>query len=283
MLLKEIKKVFHTELDAIYGKEEVSSFFYLLIEHYLGLERFILAVQPELIITKEEESPLFAALSKLKLQVPIQYIIGKTNFMDLDFVVNKNVLIPRPETEELVRWILDDFSTAQSDLKILDIGTGSGCIAISLAKNLPNAKVYALDVSQEALAVAKETAELNGVEIYFVNADILEVNDLDDKFDIIVSNPPYVRMLEKQEMKNNVLDNEPELALFVTDDNPLIFYKKIAELAAKNLIDKGVLYFEINQYLGKETQSLLEATNFSEIELRKDFFGNDRMLKGKIC
>jgi release factor glutamine methyltransferase len=283
MLLKEIKKVFHTELDAIYGKEEVSSFFYLLIEHYLGLERFILAVQPELIITKEEESPLFAALSKLKLQVPIQYIIGKANFMDLDFVVNKNVLIPRPETEELVRWILDDFSTAQSDLKILDIGTGSGCIAISLAKNLPNAKVYALDVSQEALAVAKETAELNGVEIYFVNADILEVNDLDDKFDIIVSNPPYVRMLEKQEMKNNVLDNEPELALFVADDNPLIFYKKITELAAKNLIDKGVLYFEINQYLGKETQSLLEATNFSEIELRKDFFGNDRMLKGNIC
>jgi release factor glutamine methyltransferase len=283
MLLKEIKKVFHTELDAIYGKEEVSSFFYLLIEHYLGLERFILAVQPELIITKEEGSPLFEALSKLKLQVPIQYIIGKTHFMDLDFVVNKNVLIPRPETEELVRWVLDDFSTVKSDLKILDIGTGSGCIAVSLAKNLPNAKVYAIDVSEEALAVAKETAKLNGVEIYFINADILEVNDLDDKFDIIVSNPPYVRMLEKQEMKNNVLDNEPELALFVADDNPLIFYKKIIELAPKNLIDKGVLYFEINQYLGKETQSLLEATNFSEIELRKDFFGNDRMLKGKIC
>jgi len=283
MLLKEIKKVFHTELDAIYGKEEVSSFFYLLIEHYLGLERFILAVQPELIITKEEGSPLFEALSKLKLQVPIQYIIGKTHFMDLDFVVNKNVLIPRPETEELVRWVLDDFSTVKSDLKILDIGTGSGCIAVSLAKNLPKAKVYAIDVSEEALAVAKETAKLNGVEIYFINADILEVNDLDDKFDIIVSNPPYVRMLEKQEMKNNVLDNEPELALFVADDNPLIFYKKIIELAAKNLIDKGVLYFEINQYLGKETQSLLEATNFSEIELRKDFFGNDRMLKGKIC
>jgi len=283
MLLKEIKKVFHTELDAIYGKEEVSSFFYLLIEHYLGLERFILAVQPELIITKEEGSPLFEALSKLKLQVPIQYIIGKTHFMDLDFVVNKNVLIPRPETEELVRWVLDDFSTVKSDLKILDIGTGSGCIAVSLAKNLPNAKVYAIDVSEEALAVAKETAKLNGVEIYFINADILEVNDLDDKFDIIISNPPYVRMLEKQEMKNNVLDNEPELALFVADDNPIIFYKKIIELAAKNLIDKGVLYFEINQYLGKETQSLLEATNFSEIELRKDFFGNDRMLKGKIC
>jgi release factor glutamine methyltransferase len=283
MLLKEIKKVFHTELDAIYGKEEVSSFFYLLIEHYLGLERFILAVQPELIITKEEGSPLFEALSKLKLQVPIQCIIGKTHFMDLDFVVNKNVLIPRPETEELVRWVLDDFSTVKSDLKILDIGTGSGCIAVSLAKNLPNAKVYAIDVSEEALAVAKETAKLNGVEIYFINADILEVNDLDDKFDIIVSNPPYVRMLEKQEMKNNVLDNEPELALFVADDNPLIFYKKIIELAAKNFIDKGVLYFEINQYLGKETQSLLEATNFSEIELRKDFFGNDRMLKGKIC
>ncbi len=282
MLLKEIKRVFHTELDTIYGKEEVSSFFYLLIEHYLGLERFILAVQPQLIITKEEESPLFAALSKLKLQVPIQYIMGKTHFMDLDFRINKNVLIPRPETEELVRWILDDFSTVQSHLKILDIGTGNGCIAISLAKNLPSAKVYALDVSEEALAVAKENAELNGVKIHFIKSNILEVHDLDEKFDIIASNPPYVRMLEKQEMRNNVLDNEPELALFVADDNPLIFYKKITELAVKNLSNNGVLYFEINQYLGKETQSLLEETNFSEIELRKDFSGNDRMLKGRF-
>lgn len=288
MLLKEIKNIFHAELDAIHGKDEVNSFFYMLIEHYLGLERFILAIQPEFIISKEEESPLFEALSKLKLEIPIQYIIGKAYFMDLDFKVNTSVLIPRPETEELVRWILDDFSGNTADLKILDIGTGSGCIAVSLAKNLPNAKVFGLDVSEDALVVAKENAKLNNVDIELIHADILTLATFDFglelalKFDIIVSNPPYVRVLEKQEMKKNVLDNEPALALFVADDNPLIFYQKITELAVKKLTNKGVLYVEINQYLGKETHSLLKNQNFSEIELRKDFFGNDRMLKGKI-
>lgn len=282
MLLKEIKTIFHTELDALYNKEEVTSFFYILIEHYLNLERFILAIQPEIIITKEQESPLFEALSQLKLEIPIQYILGKTEFMDSDFVVNNQVLIPRPETEEVVRWILNDFGKKRAILNILDIGTGSGCIAISLAKNLPNAKVYALDVSEEALAVAKENAKLHEVQIQFIHADILALTSLDFEleFDIIVSNPPYVRMVEKQEMKKNVLNNEPALALFVADNNPLIFYQKITELATKTLVEKGVLYLEINQYLGKETQSILAAANFSELELRKDLFGNDRMLKG---
>lgn len=282
MLLKEIKNIFHNELDTLFGKQEVNSFFYLLVEHYLGLERFVLAIQPNLIITKEEESPLFNALSQLKLETPIQYIIGKTHFMDLDFKVNKNVLIPRPETEELVRWILDDFSDLDKELKILDIGTGSGCIAISLAKNLPNAKVYALDVSNEALAIAKKNAALNNVEIHFIHADILTMNSFEVNFDIIVSNPPYVRLLEKIDMKTNVLKNEPELALFVSNDNPLLFYKKIIVLASKHLVNLGVLYFEINQYLGDETETLLEEANFLNIELRKDIFGNDRMLKGKF-
>ncbi|MEO9893077.1 peptide chain release factor N(5)-glutamine methyltransferase [Aurantibacter sp.] len=284
MLLREIKNIFHLELDTIYGKDEVASFFYILIEHYLNLERFVLAFQPDLNIRKEDEKPLFEGLAKLKSNQPIQYIIGNTIFMDLDFIVNENVLIPRPETEELVRWIIkiikekSETNSKNDKLKILDIGTGSGCIAIALAKNLSNANLYALDVSLEALSVAKKNALQNEVEITFINADILQNVNLEEHFDIIVSNPPYVRELEKTEMTNNVLEFEPSLALFVTDENPLIFYNSITEFASKKLKVGGVLFFEINQYLAKETQQLLEANNFQDIELRKDIFGNDRML-----
>ncbi|WP_158979404.1 peptide chain release factor N(5)-glutamine methyltransferase [Cellulophaga sp. L1A9] len=280
MLLREIKNIFHLELDVLYQKEEVNSFFYMLIEHYLGLQRFVLAMEPNLIITKEEETPLFEALSKLKLQVPIQHIIGVTEFMEMEFIVNEDVLIPRPETEELVRWIIDDIKDHQSNLKILDIGTGSGCIPISLAKHLPNAKIYTLDVSEKAIAVAKQNAVSNKVAIQFIKASILEIDALKETFDIIVSNPPYVRELEKAAMHENVLKHEPELALFVTNDNPLVFYKKITDFATQNLVKEGRLYFEINQYLGKETELLLREYNFSDIELREDLFGNDRMLKG---
>ncbi|MBO0593886.1 peptide chain release factor N(5)-glutamine methyltransferase [Cellulophaga sp. E16_2] len=280
MLLKEIKNIFHQELDASYQKEEVNSFFYMLIEHYLGLQRFVLAMEPNLIVAKEDESPLFEALSKLKLHVPVQYIIGKTEFMDLEFIVNEHVLIPRPETEELVRWILGDIEDHHSKFKILDIGTGSGCIPISLAKHLPNSKVYTLDISGKAIAVAKQNARLNKVGIDFIQESILEIETLQEEFDIIVSNPPYVRELEKAAMNANVLKYEPELALFVADNNPLLFYKKITDFAVHNLVKKGKLYFEINQYLGKETELLLGEHNFSDIELRQDVFGNDRMLKG---
>ncbi|MCL4113547.1 UNVERIFIED_CONTAM: hypothetical protein GTU68_011199 [Idotea baltica] len=279
MLLKEIKNVFHLELDSIYGREEVASFFYMLIEHHLKLKRFVLAFQPDINISKENEQPLFEGLAKLKLNHPIQYIIGATNFMDMDFNVNENVLIPRPETEELVR------ASVKSDgnkLKILDIGAGSGCIAVALAKNLPDAKVYALDISKEALAIAKKNALRNKVEIEFINADILKEFNIEEKFDVIVSNPPYVRELEKTEMTTNVLEFEPSLALFVSDENPLIFYENITVFATKNLKKGGVLFFEINQYLGKETVQLLEANNFVDIELRKDIFGNDRMVKAVI-
>ncbi|SDQ69064.1 peptide chain release factor N(5)-glutamine methyltransferase [Flagellimonas zhangzhouensis] len=283
MLLREIKHIFHKELGEIYPKEEIDSFFYNCIEHYLKLERFILAIQPEYVLTKEEEQPLFEALSQLKLQKPLQYILGTAHFMDLELQVNENVLIPRPETEELVQWILDDCQVERSrDLKVLDIGTGSGCIAIALAKHLPNAKVYALDVSKEAIKVAEENAENNGVEVTFIQQDILELEfelELEHKFDIIVSNPPYVRKLEKQEIQNNVKDFEPHLALFVKDNNPLVFYEAIAQFSKNHLVENGKLYFEINQYLGEETATLLKAHNFSEIELRKDIFGNDRMLK----
>jgi len=207
--------------------------------------------------------------------------------MELEFTVNKNVLIPRPETEELVRWIIEDVGSSgckvqnTKALRILDVGTGSGCIAIALAKYLSGAKVFALDVSSAALDVAKENAALNEVGVVFMNEDILELESLDFEFDILVSNPPYVRELEKKEMHENVLEHEPHRALFVSDDHPLLFYKKITELAANSLNEGGRLYFEINQYLGKETQQLLREHNFSEIELRKDMYGNHRMLKGE--
>lgn len=288
MLLREIKNIFHTELDALYSKEEVDSFFYLLIGHYFNLERFVLVMQPNLIISKKEETPLFEALSRLKLNEPIQYIMGKTYFMDIALIVNKKVLVPRSETEELVRWIIEEVQGKTykvqhiNTLEILDIGTGSGCIAISLARNLPAAKVFAIDVSEDALGVAKENAALNEVEVTFLKEDVLELQSLEAKFDIIVSNPPYVRELEKKEMHQNVLDHEPDLALFVSDENPLLFYKRIMDFAVKNLKKGGAVFFEINQYLGKETKQLLKDHNFSEIELRKDMFGNDRMLKGKL-
>jgi release factor glutamine methyltransferase len=166
-------------------------------------------------------------------------------------------------------------------LKILDIGTGSGCIAISLAKNIPNAQVFAIDVSEKALATAKRNAILNEVNVTFIEQNILETLDLKQEFDIIVSNPPYVRNLEKEEIKKNVLENEPHLALFVEDNDALIFYRKIAELAQKNLSNSGQLYFEINQYLGKEMVELLEKMDFKNIELRKDIYGNDRMMRGR--
>lgn len=284
MLLKEIKNIYHLELDPLFPKEEVDSFFYLVIDHYLGLERFILAMQPNLVVSKENEDPLFFALSQLKQERPIQHILGKAHFCELEFRVDENVLIPRPETEELVYWIINEVQKGdpREEVKILDIGTGSGCIAISLAKNLPNAKVYALDISKKALQIAGENAKDNDVDIFFLEADILSLEGFKDKFDVIVSNPPYVRELEKLEMKNNVVEHEPGLALFVSDGDPLIFYKKITRFALSHLKKGGVLFFEINQYLGEEMKQLLEAENFSEIELRKDMFGNDRMLKGQL-
>ena len=282
MLLREIKNIYHSELDAIYPKEEVDSFFYLAIEHYFDLERFVLALQPNLALSKDEEQPLFEVLHKLCLEKPIQYILGSAHFMDMDFTVNENVLIPRPETEELVRWVIADLEMYENkEISILDIGTGSGCIAISLAKNIPRAKVYGLDISKKALAVAKENAVMNKVEVVFVEADILEIETFNKKVDIIVSNPPYVRMLEKNRMKPNVIQNEPGSALFVPDDDPLVFYRKIIEYAKKNLKPDGRLYFEINQYLGKATKALLE-NDFTKVELRKDLYGNDRMLKGQF-
>jgi release factor glutamine methyltransferase len=282
MKIKEYRDQFIQELTPIYDAGEAESFFYLILEEKHQLKRIDLALRPDLVFSEAEIKVWNSILEQLKKEIPIQYLLGKTSFYGLDFEVNENVLIPRPETEELVDWIIETNSKIErlKDLKILDIGTGSGCIAISVAKNLPNADVFAIDVSEKALATAKKNALINDVAVTFIHQNILETENLHQQFDIIVSNPPYVRNLEKEEIKNNVLDNEPHLALFVEDDDALIFYRKIAELAQKNLLPNGQLYFEINQYLGKEMIDLLEKMNFKNIELRKDIYGNDRMIFG---
>jgi release factor glutamine methyltransferase len=284
MKIKEYRSQFIQELTLIYDDGEAESFFYLILEEKRLIKRIDLALDPELVFSEKEMEVWNSILEQLKLEIPIQYLLGKTSFFGLDFEVNENVLIPRPETEELVDWIIKENAKIEGfkDLKILDIGTGSGCIAISLAKNIPNAKVYAIDVSERALATAKKNAALNKVDVIFITQNILEAADLKQQFDIIVSNPPYVRNLEKQEIKKNVLDNEPHLALFVEDDDALLFYKKIAALAQKNLLENGQLFFEINQYLGKDMIALLEKMNFKNIDLRKDIYGNDRMIRGEI-
>ncbi|MGS2725887.1 peptide chain release factor N(5)-glutamine methyltransferase [Psychroserpens sp. BH13MA-6] len=285
MRLRTILDIYHKELDALYGEQEVDSFFNLLIEHYLQLKRIHIVVDPEYIITKSEEQPLFEALSALKLEQPIQYIIGVTDFYGLTFKVNTHTLIPRPETEELVSWILSDHKEHESadPLQIMDIGTGSGCIAITLAKKLTNARVIAMDISEKALELSKENAVSNKVDLSFLQGDILNVTRsqhlVNHKLDVVVSNPPYVRHLEKAEMQNNVLNNEPHTALFVSDDNPLIFYKAIGEFAQDKLKPNGLLYFEINEYLGRETMTLLEQQGFKNIKLKQDMFGKDRMIR----
>ena len=291
MLLKTYRTTFLQELSALYDVQEIESFFYLILECFHNKKRIDLALDPNMEMDAMQLLRWESVLSELKNEKPIQYILGETEFYGLPFLVNENTLIPRPETEELVEWIIKstNYETQSTKLRILDIGTGSGCIAISLAKNIPNAEVSAIDVSEKALATAKKNAEINEVKVDFINVDILKINDLVElptsnfqlptQFDIIVSNPPYVRNLEKAEIKPNVLEYEPHLALFVEDTDALLFYRKIAQLAQQNLSENGKLFFEINQYLGKETVELLEDLGFKNIELKKDIYGNDRMIR----
>ncbi|NJB35879.1 peptide chain release factor N(5)-glutamine methyltransferase [Croceivirga sp. JEA036] len=282
MQLSEIKSIFHKELVHYYPKEEIDSFFYALIDHFLNLQKFVLVMQPNYVVSKEEESLLFNALHRLKQEEPLQHITGAAYFRNLTLKVTKDTLIPRPETEELVSWILEDVRENQQ-LKVLDIGTGSGCIALSIAQELLKASVTAIDISKEALAVAKQNAEKNGVAVNFLQADVLSDNfqkELQGPWDIIVSNPPYVRELEKAEIQKNVKDYEPVTALFVSDQDPLIFYQHITLKAKILLKPSGRLYFEINQYLPEETKQLLVENSFEQVELKKDIFGNFRMLKG---
>ncbi|MCB0454309.1 MAG: peptide chain release factor N(5)-glutamine methyltransferase [Aequorivita sp.] len=279
MILKELRTSFKIALSGLYPSEEIQSFFNILSEKYLNLSRIEIALNPERVISEEVSEKYQKALLRLKNYEPVQYIIGETEFYGLPFKVNKHTLIPRPETEELVEWIIDTSEFRIQDFGLLDIGTGSGCIAISLAKNLPDSKISALDISDEALKIARKNAEMNKVEVDFFQMDILNTKTLPKKYDVIVSNPPYVRELEKKQMRQNVLNYEPDSALYVKDDDPLLFYRVISQLAKKHLQPNGKLFFEINEYLADELTELLKSEDFKNIEVKKDIFGKNRMIK----
>ncbi len=287
MRLADFKDHFNSELAELFPATEIQSFLSIVLEEFLSLQRIDFVTRPNLEIDSQKLETLSTVLNRLKNQEPIQYIIGETEFYGLPVKVNKNVLIPRPETEELVEWIISESSEMKSSkdstsLSLLDIGTGSGCIPISIKKNRPFLEVSGMDISTSALEIATQNAKLNEVDIHFIQTDILAAEKLNRKFDIIVSNPPYVRELEKKEISTNVLDYEPELALFVSDEDPLIFYRKIANLAKTHLSQNGLLFFEINEYLGKEMTEMLRLLGFQNVLLKKDLFGKDRMIKASL-
>jgi release factor glutamine methyltransferase len=277
MQLKSLKIFFQNGLLGYYPKEEINTFFYRICEQHLDYKRIDVSLKSETLISPKTFEYFESIISRLLTYEPIQYILGTTSFFGLEFKVGSNVLIPRPETEELVAWILKQTDSSQS-LKILDIGTGSGCIAISLAKHLPNAEIYALDVSPKALEIAEYNAQQNAVKLNMIKANVLDWKPTDLSFDLIVSNPPYVREIEKERMAPNVLEHEPHLALFVENDNPLVFYRAIVELGKQTLKKQGQLYFEINEYLGKETQALFSSDTFEDVQLKSDIFGKHRMI-----
>lgn len=278
MTIKALQEEFNKQLIFNYPQDEINSFFYLLSEAYLAKNRLDIALAPFEEINRVKTDLFLDAVEQLKNDFPIQYIIGEVEFMDLKFEVNKNVLIPRPETEELINWILS-FEDRSNSKSILDIGTGSGCIPIILAKSLPESSVVTYDISEKAIVVARKNAIANKVDIKIEQKNILDIESLDTSYDIIVSNPPYVRESEKAQMKNNVLKYEPSLALFVSDDDPLIFYRHIAQLAFNSLNPSGLLYFEINQYLSSLLCEILKGLGFQEIVLKKDIYGADRMIR----
>ncbi len=279
--IKKIISGIKSELKGIYPTEEIDSFIVLIFEDVLGYSRTKLLISLEEEIGGSNLCRIKDIVKDLKNQRPVQHILQKTIFYDLPFKVTQDALIPRPETEELIDWVISDHK--EESLNILDIGTGTGCIAISIAKNLPQSKVYAMDISSKALELARENGKLNNTDIVFLESDILKKSiEIEGKFDIIVSNPPYIRQKEKELMSKNVLEYEPELALFVPDHDPLLFYKTIIDFGLKNLNKEGKIYFEINEAFGQEMINLFEVNNFSEITLKKDINGKHRMIKGKL-
>lgn len=276
----QLKNYYLNQLADFSDKDELEALFnYALIE-INQINRSSYIINPNQNLSHEKLIIWHDLIKHLKQKKPIQYFFNKQNFYGFDFFVNANTLIPRPETEELVEWIINNHNNRP--ISILDIGTGSGCIAITLAKSLKQATVEALDVSKEALEITKKNAEILNTQINVYQHDVLLLGELPKKYDIIVSNPPYVRHLEKKEILPNVLEHEPHLALFVEDDKALIFYDKILKLAQTSLKPNGWIYFEINQYLGKEMIDLFDSHGFKNITLKKDFKNNDRMMRGQI-
>ena len=291
MLLKHYKKHFFNSLKDIQDEQEIESFFFILTEYLHHLTRVEVALQPNFVLSDTEIEKWNSILVQLQQDKPIQYITGEAWFYGLRFEVNENTLIPRPETEELVEWILKSpITQGPSPITILEIGTGTGCIPIALKANLSQANVSAIDVSEKALEVAKRNAESNKVEINFILANILDVEDLlilsspithhRLPYNIIVSNPPYVRNIEKLEIKKNVLDYEPHLALFVEDTDAVLFYRRILELGCRHLKPGGAVYFELNPMTVSDVAEEFSRLGYVDVEIRKDMFGKERMMRG---
>ena len=268
------------ELTGFYPDAEASAMAKHILTEKFHMSTLDLYTGKDMNFSSENMSLLNDIINRLKGYEPLQYIIGYTSFHGLMFKVSPSVLIPRPETEELVDWILSDNS--QKGMRVLDIGTGSGCIPISLASDMDAPLVSAWDTSEEALKVAVANAELNSVNVDFSRVDVLSDEIPDVKVDILVSNPPYITDSEKSEMERNVLDWEPGLALFVPDNDPLKFYRRIAEIGRDILDNNGLLYFEINRAYGKDTVDMLRGLGYRDVELRKDISENDRMVKAHI-
>jgi len=318
----DVFSAFKQGLAALYDATEIEALTLTTLTELTTASKAVLKAFPERELTLMQQEEANEILTQLKTGEPLQYILGYTDFYGLKFLVNPSVLIPRPETEELVQWAISSWQFSVGSGHILDIGTGSGCIAISLKKNLPGAKVSAMDISPDALQTAKRNVDLNGVDINFIEADILNIKynsplergrvdgaaagvcytsglntplhpsqegnrtsppllsiTPDIKFEIIISNPPYVTLADKKQMHNNVTDFEPHTALFVPEDDPLIFYKAIADFAVNNLTEGGLLFFEINENYGREIIELLENKGFKNVKLRKDMSGKDRIIK----
>ena len=281
MTLQDLKDVYKTELSAIYDAGEITELFAVFTTEFVGLSRMEQRRSLDLILTEDQTKVLIQALNELKSGKPFQQILGKTEFYGVDFIVNEDVLVPRPETEELLELAIGQINrihTTKRTLKILDIGTGSGIIPIILKKHFPEAKVCAVDFSQKALEVAQKNAALHNVDINFIHADYLN-SELSDVFEVIISNPPYIGQNEKSDIAVSVKDFEPEMALFSPTENALIFYEKIAADCEKHLAKGGMVFLEINQKLGAETCGLFEEV-LTRAELVKDISGNDRMVWG---
>ena len=273
-LVRHIREALHGS----YTDAEALSLAKMLLVEVFGFSTLELYGGKDRGFSEKEQEVLSDIVCRLQNHEPIQYIIGRETFMGLVFEVNENVLIPRPETQELVNWILED-RRADEGCKILDIGTGSGCIPISLAHFMSGAELEAWDISDGALDVARRNASQNEVKVLFRKQNVLEAVPSSSCYDVILSNPPYITEQEKVDMEANVLDWEPSIALFVPDTDPLLFYRKIAELGLEMLVADGALYFEINRAYGEMMKTMLEDMGYNNVELRKDMFGNDRMIK----
>ncbi|RRA95770.1 peptide chain release factor N(5)-glutamine methyltransferase [Paenimyroides viscosum] len=281
MTVNDYKKRFLNQLPAFYDETERLNLFYMAMEFVLNYSKADVVLNGNESVLVENQQEIDEVFNRLQDNEPIQYITQQANFFGYDFKVSPATLIPRPETEELVDWVLNEMKKQpQKNWRVLDIGTGTGCIPITIKKEFPLAEVFAMDISTEALNIAKQNAENLNASVTFIEQNILSTKQL-DSYDIIISNPPYVRNLEKAEISENVLQHEPHLALFVDDNDPLIFYRKITQLAQKSLTENGLLFFEINQYLGNEMHEMV-SEYFKTIELKKDFIQNDRMMKCSV-